>query len=131
MAQAQRDQQRLAVCYLDLDDFKLINNALSPVEGDRVLVEVAHRLKACVRAGDTVARLGGDEFVLLLGDLASVEECERALDRVLTALQAPFAVAGPSLSLTASLGVTLYPDDASDPDALLRHTCLLYTSRCV
>ena len=122
MAQAQRDQQRLAVCYLDLDDFKLINNALSPVEGDRVLVEVAHRLKACVRAGDTVARLGGDEFVLLLGDLASVEECERALDRALTALQAPFAVAGPSLSLTASLGVTLYPDDSADADTLIRHT---------
>ena len=122
MAQTQRDQKKLAVCYLDLDDFKPINDRLGPVEGDRVLVEVAHRLKACVRAGDTVARLGGDEFVLLLGELSSVEECERALDRVFTALQTPFAAAGPSLSLTASLGVTLYPDDASDPDALLRHT---------
>jgi diguanylate cyclase (GGDEF)-like protein/PAS domain S-box-containing protein len=123
MAQTQRDQQKLAVCYLDLDDFKPINDALGPSEGDRVLVEVAHRLKACVRAGDTVARLGGDEFVLLLGDLANVEECERALDRVLTVLHTPLAVAaGPSLALTASLGVTLYPDDAADPDALLRHT---------
>ena len=122
MAQVQRDQQQLAVCYLDLDDFKPINDALGPVEGDRVLIEVAQRLKACVRAGDTVARMGGDEFVLLLGDLPNIEECERALDRVLTALQAPFSAAGLSLSLTASLGVTLYPDDAADPDALLRHT---------
>ena len=122
MAQAQRDQQKLAVCYLDLDNFKPINDRLGPVEGDRVLVEVAHRLKACVRAGDTVARLGGDEFVLLLGDLVNVEECERALDRVLTALHEPLPAAGQSLALTASLGVTLYPDDAADPDALLRHT---------
>ncbi len=122
MAQVQRDQQQLAVCYLDLDDFKPINDALGSVEGDRVLIEVAQRLKTCVRAGDTVARMGGDEFVLLLGDLPNIEECERALDRVLTVLQTPFPVAGLSLSLTASLGVTLYPDDAADPDALLRHT---------
>jgi len=64
----------------------------------------------------------GDEFVLLLGDLADVEECEQALDRVLTALRVPFAVAGQLLPLTASLGVTLYPDDHADPDTLLRHT---------
>ena len=92
MAQARRDQKRLAVCYLDLDDFKPINDTYGHEQGDQVLIEVAHRLKKCVRAGDTVARLGGDEFVLLLGDLANVEECEHAIDRVLTALQVPFTV---------------------------------------
>ncbi|MCC6134436.1 MAG: EAL domain-containing protein [Candidatus Contendobacter sp.] len=122
MAKTQRDQQKLAVCYLDLDDFKPINDAFGSIEGDRMLVEVARRLKTCVRAGDTVARLGGDEFVLLLGELSNVEECEHAMDRVLTALHEPFFAAGQPLSLTASLGVTWYPDDASDPDALLRHT---------
>ena len=122
MAQTERDQKRLAVCYLDLDDFKPINDLWGHEYGDRVLVEVAQRLKACVRAGDTVARLGGDEFVLLLGDLADVEESEQTLDRVVTALRIPFSVFDSSQLLTASLGVTLYPDDDVDPDALLRHT---------
>lgn len=122
MAQAGRDQRWLAVCYLDLDAFKAINDTWGHGYGDQVLVEVAQRLKTSVRAGDTVARLGGDEFVLLLGNLANVEECEMTLDRVVTVLRVPFAIAGQPLSLTTSLGVTLYPDDASDPDTLLRHT---------
>lgn len=90
MAQAQRDRKRLAVCYLDLDNFKPINDTWGHSHGDRVLVEVAGRLKTGVRTNDTVARLGGDEFVLLLGNLADVEECEHALDRVMMALHAPF-----------------------------------------
>ncbi len=121
MTQARRDQKRLAVCYLDLDNFKPINDAYGHEQGDQVLIEVAQRLKKCVRAGDTVARLGGDEFVLLLGELANVEECEHVIDRVLTALQVPFTVAGQSALLSASVGITLYPDDPSDPDTLLRH----------
>jgi diguanylate cyclase (GGDEF)-like protein/PAS domain S-box-containing protein len=121
MAQIQREPKRLAVCYLDLDDFKPINDLWGHDQGDRILVEIAQRLQNCVRAGDTVARLGGDEFVVLLGDLTDVEECEHALDRMMTALQAPFAVAGQHWSLAASIGVTLYPDDESDADALLRH----------
>ncbi|MBK8755351.1 MAG: EAL domain-containing protein [Candidatus Competibacteraceae bacterium] len=122
MAQTERDQKRLAVCYIDLDDFKPINDTWGHSHGDQVLMEVAQRLKASVRAGDTVARLGGDEFVLLLGDLADVEECEHALDRVVTALRVPFTVSGQLLPLTASLGVSLYPDDHADPDTLLRHS---------
>jgi diguanylate cyclase (GGDEF)-like protein/PAS domain S-box-containing protein len=121
MAQARRDQRRLAVCFLDLDDFKVINDTWGHAEGDRVLVQVAQRLKGCIRAGDTVARLGGDEFVLLLGNLSNVEECEHALDRVRMALQTPQMIVGQPVSLNASLGVTLYPDDGVDPDALLRH----------
>ncbi len=121
MVQIQREPKRLAVCYLDLDDFKPINDLWGHDQGDQILVEVAQRLQGCVRAGDTVARLGGDEFVLLLGDLTDVEKCEHVLGRVMTALQAPFEVAGQHLSLAASIGVTLYPDDDSDSDALLRH----------
>ena len=121
MAKAQRDQKRLAVCYLDLDGFKPINDTWGHAYGDRALIEVAQRLKAGVRAGDTVARLGGDEFVLLLGDLIDLEECEQALDRIMTVLRAPFAVAGQAVQLSASLGATLYPDDDSDPDTLIRH----------
>lgn len=130
MAQARRDQQRLAVCYLDLDGFKAINDIWGHTYGDSVLVETARRLKACVRTNDTVARLGGDEFVLLLGDLADVDECELALNRVITALHIPFTVSGQLISLSTSVGVTLYPDDESDPDALLRHTDqAMYTAK--
>jgi diguanylate cyclase (GGDEF)-like protein len=121
MAQARRDQWRLAVCYLDLDGFKLINDTWGHEQGDQVLISVARRLKECVRAGDTVARLGGDEFALLLVNLASVEECERTLDRVMAALKIPFVIESQAVQLGASLGVTLYPDDQGDPDALLRH----------
>ncbi|HAS84381.1 MAG TPA: diguanylate cyclase, partial [Verrucomicrobia bacterium] len=130
MAQTERDQQRLAVCYLDLDGFKPINEAFGRHYGNQVLVEVAQRLKASVRAGDTVARLGGDEFVLLLGDLADVQEGEQALDRVMTALRVPFTVCGSAQTVTASMGVTLYPDDPTDPDTLLRHTDqAMYTAK--
>ncbi|MDQ5908566.1 MAG: putative Diguanylate cyclase, partial [Pseudomonadota bacterium] len=130
MAQARRDQKRLAVCYLDLDDFKPINDTYGHEQGDQILIEVAHRLKACVRAGDTVARLGGDEFVLLLGNLADIEECEHAMDRLLTALHVPFVVAGQPERLSASLGITLYPDDDADPDTLLRHVDqAMYTAK--
>ncbi len=130
MAQARRAQQRLAVCYLDLDGFKAINDTWGHTYGDSVLVETARRLKACVRTNDTVARLGGDEFVLLLGDLADVNECGRALDRVITALHIPFTISGQLISLSTSVGVTLYPDDESDPDALLRHTDqAMYTAK--
>lgn len=121
MAQTRRDHKQLAVCYLDLDNFKPINEALGHVKGDQLLVKVAHRLKECIRAGDTVARLGGDEFVLLLGNLSDIEECGHALDRLKMALQIPFTIADQAVYLSASLGVTLYPDDDADPDTLLRH----------
>jgi diguanylate cyclase (GGDEF)-like protein len=121
MAQVRRDGKRLAVCYLDLDEFKPINDAYGHEQGDQVLIEVARRLRESVRAGDTVARLGGDEFALLLSDLADIEECEHTLNRVMTTLQASFTIAGQSVHLGASLGVTLYPDDDADPDLLLRH----------
>ncbi|NJM13863.1 MAG: EAL domain-containing protein [Synechococcaceae cyanobacterium SM1_2_3] len=133
MAQTRRDQKQLAVCYLDLDGFKAINDTHGHRQGDLVLIEAARRLKGCVRASDTVARLGGDEFVLLLGELANVEECEHTLDRVITSLQIPFDLADRPMPLSASLGVTLYPDghcdpngpcdpdDHCDPDTLIRY----------
>lgn len=121
MAQVQRDNKRLAICCLDLDNFKPINDTYGHKWGDQVLIEVAQRLKECVRTGDTVARLGGDEFILLLGELTGIEECEQVIVRVLTALQAPFIVIDQPVQLKASLGITLYPDDNADPDTLLRH----------
>lgn len=87
-----------------------------------MLIDVAQRLKSCVRVEDTVARLGGDEFVLLLGDLNGRNECEHTLNRVLAILRVPFSFAsGPPVQISASLGVTLYPDDHAEPNGLLRH----------
>jgi len=120
IAQALRDKHVLAVAYLDLDGFKPVNDTLGHAAGDLVLKEVAHRLRGCVRAGDTVARLGGDEFVLLIR-AEDFGECEAALLRVLDRLAEPYNILGHNPDLSASIGVTLSPHDPADPDGLLRH----------
>ncbi|MCP5407818.1 MAG: EAL domain-containing protein [Chromatiaceae bacterium] len=112
----------LAVCYLDLDGFKHINDTYGHKAGDGLLVEAASRFVNCVRAGDTVARLGGDEFVILLANIEDETECESILNRVLSSLSNPYTVAGNIESgITVSAGITLYPADNRDPDTLLRH----------
>ncbi len=121
MAQTERNGKILAVCYLDLDGFKPVNDLYGHAVGDRLLVEVAQRLKSCVRAGDTVSRLGGDEFVLLFAELDSIEECDHAVSRIISVLTHPFLIGGHSILISASIGVTLYPQDGSDSDTLLRH----------
>ncbi len=121
MAQAERHEQLLAVCYLDLDGFKPVNDAWGHDAGDHLLVEVSKRLESAVRTSDTVARLGGDEFVLLLGGLNNVEECELALIRIQESISQPIALDEGEAKISASIGVTLCPLDGSDPDALLRH----------
>lgn len=110
----------MAVCYLDLDGFKLVNDTWGHLTGDRLLVEMAQRLHGSLRGGDTVARLGGDEFVLLL-DLYSVKEVHQTMQRLLNAISQPLLSTPTPISLSASIGVTLYPADESDPDTLLRH----------
>jgi diguanylate cyclase (GGDEF)-like protein/PAS domain S-box-containing protein len=121
IARARRTGEALAVCFLDLDGFKQINDQLGHEAGDQVLVEIAHHLRGILRAGDTLARIGGDEFVLLFTDLAHGRECLPILDRLLAAIAAPALIAGTMVSVSASIGVTLFPDDDSDPDTLLRH----------
>lgn len=121
LAQAERSGEKLAVCYLDLDAFKPVNDTWGHATGDRLLEEVAGRLRDAVRGGDTVARLGGDEFALLLANLADMEECEVALSRLLQSVARPIFIDGAALTITASIGVTLFPDDGSDADTLLRH----------
>lgn len=121
LAYAQRRQETLAVCMLDLDGFKPINDRLGHKAGDRLLQEIAYRLQTLLRGEDTAARLGGDEFGLLIGGLRGGEECEQILDRVLQKLALPVVIDGQSVSVTASIGVSLYPGDIDDPDQLLRH----------
>jgi diguanylate cyclase (GGDEF)-like protein/PAS domain S-box-containing protein len=121
LALTQRGNRLLAICYLDLDGFKPVNDSLGHAAGDQLLREIARRLKGGLRGGDTVARLGGDEFVLLLGNLAGISELEPALARVLAAISQPIVIDRHEASVSGSIGVTLFPLDSSDPDTLLRH----------
>ena len=121
IAHAQRSEDSLAVCFLDLDGFKPVNDHLGHEAGDRLLVEIARRLLATVRGGDTVARLGGDEFVLLLAGMRQVVEYEATLNRILEVIGQPFEIDGQTISVSASIGIALYPKDDADPDLLLRH----------
>ena len=121
LEQAWRGKSRMAVCMLDLDRFKQVNDDHGHDAGDAVLVEMAMRLKATVRAGDTVARLGGDEFVLLLMNVDGLAACESHAHRVLKAINVPIALAQGEVTLSASLGMTIFPDDAADAETLMRH----------
>ncbi|HSI94729.1 MAG: EAL domain-containing protein [Methylophilaceae bacterium] len=121
VARANRTGEILGVCYFDLDGFKPINDTFGHDAGDQLLVELAQRVRTCLRETDTVARLGGDEFALLLCNLQSVEECEQTLTRLLTAIQGPFLLGDDTVHVSASIGYTLFPMDTSEPDTLLRH----------
>ncbi|MFZ2308405.1 MAG: EAL domain-containing protein [Rhodoferax sp.] len=111
----------LAVCYLDLDAFKEINDRFGHAAGDTLLVGVTSNLQHVLRADDTLARIGGDEFVLLLSDISTPEECSQILDRVLRATGTPVLLDGQPITISASIGVSLYPADNSSADVLLRH----------
>ena len=119
--QSRHDEALTAVCLLDLDDFKIINDTWGHEVGDMVLVDVAERLIATLREQDTVARLGGDEFVLLLNGFHNVEETEPLLQRLLESIAKPVLYQGQELRISGSIGITFFPLDDADPDTLLRH----------
>ena len=116
-----RARNLLAVCYLDLDEFKPINDQFGHEVGDQLLIQVSRRIKDCLRAGDTLARIGGDEFVLLLMDFNEAIECKVVINRILNRVSESFYVGGQKLSISASLGLTFYPTDSSDAETLIRH----------
>lgn len=116
-----RQNAALAVVYIDLDGFKAINDQYGHDTGDQLLVNIAHRLKATLREGDTIARIGGDEFIVVMTGLESTKTHELVLHRLLEEAATPLMLNDHMLRVTASIGVTLYPQDASDADQLLRH----------
>jgi diguanylate cyclase (GGDEF)-like protein/PAS domain S-box-containing protein len=130
LARARRSDLSVAVLYMDLDNFKLINDSLGHAAGDELLRQVAERLRAAVRETDVVARHGGDEFLVLLADLergAGADGAPRAAElarlvaaRIHEALRAPFEVAGTEFAVTASIGVSVYPQGARDAQGLLK-----------
>ncbi len=116
-----RSKLILAICLIDLDEFKPINDKYGHMFGDKLLVKIARKLESSVRANDTVSRLGGDEFILLLNGLEDMQELDRLLTRLLRATQQTFEIENSIVSVSSSIGVTLFPSDRSDPDTLIRH----------
>ena len=114
-----RADARAAVLVIDLDGFKEINDSLGHAAGDDLLVELGRRLEAALRTSDTVARLGGDEFGVLLPHASVPDDVQRAVERMQAAIEEPIVFQGMSLSLEASIGVALYPDDGKDVETLL------------
>jgi diguanylate cyclase (GGDEF)-like protein/PAS domain S-box-containing protein len=120
MLQVPRRGTHVALIFIDLDNFKQINDVFGHAAGDAVLREVAHRLRETLRAADTVARLGGDEFLLIAEDLSGRPEAQEAIDRIALALARPHLLNGQDFNVEASIGLALYPDDAGDAETLLR-----------
>ncbi|MBS1143205.1 MAG: putative kDa protein in hypE 3region [Proteobacteria bacterium] len=120
IAMAARHQQKLALLFIDLDNFKHINDSLGHDIGDLLLEEAARRLQSCVRDADTLARLGGDEFVALLVDV-DVEKIHDIAGRIVDFMSASFAIQDRSLFVSASIGIAIYPEDGSDSTTLLKN----------
>ena len=121
LRKTQRADLSLALFFIDLDMFKEVNDTLGHDVGDQLLKEVADRIRSCVRESDTVARISGDEFTVVLPELAETSRAEHIAQNILSALTAPFNIARDNIYISASIGITLYPSDASDIEQLLKN----------
>jgi diguanylate cyclase (GGDEF)-like protein/PAS domain S-box-containing protein len=130
LLQAQRTNLRVGLLFLDLDGFKWVNDTLGHDVGDELLIEVARRLSGCVREQDTVARLGGDEFTAVVSGLRDADVLQSIGDKILNALCEPFALVGGLHHISGSVGITVYPDDGTDAQTLLRNADIaMYKSK--
>ncbi|MCL6416818.1 EAL domain-containing protein [Aestuariirhabdus sp. Z084] len=120
----ERTQSHIALLFLDLDNFKRINDSLGHRTGDQLLIQVAARIKACVRTSDGVARIGGDEFTILLMDIDKPSHAGTVAQNLLTILSKPFYIDDHQIMVSASLGITLAPDDGTDISSIMRHADL-------
>jgi diguanylate cyclase (GGDEF)-like protein/PAS domain S-box-containing protein len=121
LALALRNHKKLAVLFLDLDRFKLINDSMGHDIGDRLLQSVAHRMLTCVRSSDTVSRQGGDEFVILLPEITHSQDAELCAEKMLSSLRVRHDIGPHGLYVTGSIGIATFPDDAADGATLLKH----------
>lgn len=130
MSRAKWHQRHVAVLFMDMDRFKVINDSLGHASGDSLLKAIATRLSGSVRDGDTVARLGGDEFAVILNDVATTTDVERMSRLLLDAVSAPFQVEGRELFVTTSVGISMYPQDGGDSvDLLKRADVAMYNAK--
>jgi diguanylate cyclase (GGDEF)-like protein len=121
LAHAQRDGRRFAVLVVDLDRFKAINDTLGHGAGDQLLIEVSHRLSSALRDTDTVARIGGDEFLLLLTSIRELADAALIAGNILSELDKAVSISGTDVHTSASIGISVYPTDGADADALVAH----------
>ena len=121
IAHARRNKRKLAVMFLDLDRFKLVNDTLGHTMGDRLLKAVANRLQSCLRRGDTLARFGGDEFTLLLPEVRTKDDVVVIASKILDRLNAPFVIDGHELFVGASIGISVYPEAGDSEEALIQN----------
>ena len=121
VARAARYGHRVGVLFIDLDRFKNVNDTLGHECGDALLVAVAHRFSETLRGSDTVARLGGDEFTVILGEIGNPQEAAASAQRLRATLAQPFVVQGQEVFASASIGISIYPDDGADAATLLRN----------
>lgn len=130
IAQGKRQHGRAGILFLDLDQFKSINDTLGHDVGDLLLKEVAHRLHSCLRATDTLARLGGDEFVVLLNSIRHPDDCGLLAGKLMEALGKPVEIAGVSLHVNTSIGITVFPDDGDTVEVLMKNADMaLYAAK--
>ena len=121
LGQARYDQSSVALLMIDLDNFKHINDTVGHHAGDAVLISIANRLRASLRRSDTVARMGGDEFVVMLKDIHAIEEAEHITRKLLDSIRQPVTINGEIHSITASIGICIYPERANNEETLLRN----------
>jgi diguanylate cyclase (GGDEF)-like protein len=119
LVQVRRQEKKLAVLFIDLDRFKVINDRHGHKTGDIVLKEVARKLRACVREMDTVARLGGDEFTIVLTEISGTEDAAMVAQKVIDALAEPQQIKGEKYTIGGSIGISLYPQNGENVDTLL------------
>ena len=121
LAQSQRNQQKVGIAMLDLDNFKKVNDTLGHDVGDLLLQAAAKRLSAALRKGDTVARFGGDEYVLIIPDLKTIEDAIPVAQKIVDSFRKPFLIDKHQLFVTTSIGIAVYPNDGTDGDILLKN----------
>ena len=120
LAQAQRYNRPLALLFIDLDGFKQVNDTLGHDAGDRLLREIAARLRGCLREGDITGRMGGDEFVVLIEQFSEVGQLEGIAQKIIETLSRPASIRGRECRVTASVGISTFPNDGRDSQALLQ-----------
>jgi len=131
MAQSRRSRKKLAIMFMDLDNFKPINDTYGHDIGDQILQETAQRLRGCVRESDTIARFGGDEFVFIISDIKDTGNIALIIQQFFASLSMPFYPKGNECFIKASIGISIYPDDADDAEGLLKNadTAMYYAKK--
>ena len=121
ISQAKRNNMRVAVMFLDMDRFKVVNDSLGHIAGDKLLQKISKRLKLCIRDSDTLARVGGDEFNLMLPDINSRDDVTNLVNKITQALEAPFMIESNEVYVTFSIGTAIFPEDGDNSETLIKH----------